>query len=101
MQIARMCSSGRDELRRACSTSSGQRRLHRGGVVQGDFRLGPGRLGDALAAQSIFLASAFFLTLVDNTLKAAGAWVERLRLRGIRGGCHCRWMFEVGVMYNE
>ena len=67
----------------------GWRRLHRGGVVQGDFRLALGRTGDSLAAQSIFRTGAFFLTLVADALEAAGAWVARRRLRGVGGLCHC------------
>ena len=56
---------------------------------------------DALATQSIFWTGTFFLTLVDDTLEAAGVWVTRKRLRGIGGGCHCWWMLEVDVVYNE
>ena len=66
--------------------------------MQGDFRLDLGRSGDALTTQGIFRTGTFFLTLVVNALEAAGAWVARRRLRGIGGGCHCWWLFEVGVV---
>ena len=111
VQIARICSLGREESRRAHLTYSGKRLsirppvgrfgwrcLHRGGVVQGDSRLDLGRSGDALATQSIFRTGAFSLTVVADALEVAGAWVARRRLRGIGGGCHCWWLFEVGVV---
>ena len=65
----------------------GQRRIHRGGVVQGYFRLDLGRSGGAIATQSIFWIGAFFLTLLDEALEAAGVWIPRQQLFGIGVGC--------------
>ena len=76
----------------------GQRYLYCGGVVQGDFFLDLGRMGYALATQSIFSTGTFFLPLVADALEAAGAWVARRWICVIGGGCHCWWLFEVGVM---
>ena len=45
--------------------------------------------GGAITMQSIFQNGVFFLTLVADTLEAAGMWVVRRRLRGIGIGCHC------------
>ena len=88
-----MCSSGREEPCRACSGDRlpvgrfGPRRLHGGGVVQGDFRLDLGRSGDALTTQGIFRTGTFFLTLVADVRPARGSRDEVSEVDVIVGGC--------------
>ena len=66
--------------------------------MQGDFRLDLGQLVDALATQSIFWTSAFFLNFVADALEAALVCVTRQRICGIGDRCHYWWLFEVDAM---
>ena len=111
VQIIRMCSLGSEVSRRTCLTSSGECTVIgypsatlAGGVFtvaescRDIFVLILADRGDALTTHRIFWTGAFFLTLVADTLEAAGAWVARQQLCGIGGGCHCWRLFKVGIV---
>ena len=88
-----MCFLGRELLRRACSTSSRERlaigflsACLAGGLFTG--RLLGGFFGLILTDRGVLLRRVAYF----------GATCLYPQICGIGGGCHCWWLFEVGVV---